>query len=452
MKNTISNILLKISGFLKRLSRLSRVFFTQNKSIIKYSSLGLVSAAAIVVIIILLSGGTLGLSFLTAPTPTETISITPSPTAVPSPTPIVHIYGNSPLVILDASEFNDSGYISQVAQEFGVQNDLPGEYLKVKPQEFIETFRIMQEAGNAPNLVIAPNNLLIELGTFEDISQINSEVLFNNAASGAVKNDRIPVALKMYGYFFRVDLLFAMSHDVPRQYDELESLGKRLRSDYAYDYLKYTEKSELLAERKDEFLSSRYGFGFPGGDVGGQLFVAQAIATQFEDGTNILHEIKNMWEEIYLPPDTVYASDSVLELAYMNDALAGVFTSGTLYERLFENSELYYSTQIKPSLGKDPVFTASVIYCAVPEGGDSEVAANFLSMLYRGGTLDKIIAQNHTAYLPISNFLNEGSPWKNAFNENSKIIYYEDDYYLQALKHIILAGEEVDAALSKSKK
>ena len=159
-----------------------------------------------------------------------------------------------------------------------------------------------------------------------------------------------------------------------------------------------------------------------------------------------------MWDELYLPPDTAYSNDSVIVQAYMNDALAGVFTSGTLYERLYENSERYYGTQIKPYLGDAAVFTANAIYCAVPEQTNAEVATNFLSMLYNGGNLDKIIAQNHTAYLPVSNFVNDGSPWKNALNEESRIIFYENDYYLQALKYIIFAGDEVDTALSKSNK
>ena len=290
------------------------------------------------------------------------------------------------------------------------------------------------------------------LGAFEDVSRINGEVLFNNAAKATLKNDRIPIALKMYGYFFRSDLLFAMSHDVPREYNELERLGKRLRSDYAYEYLRYTEESELLAERKDLFLTSRYGFGFPGGDVGGQLFAQQAMTVEFEDGSNVLYEIKYMWDEIYLPPDTAYASDGVIEQAYINDALTGVFAPATLYEQVYKYSELYSNTQVKPYLGREPVFTADVIYCAVPEGGDAEVAANFLSILYNGGNLDKIIAQNHTAYLPVSNFLNPASPWKAAMNEGSRIIYYENDYYTQVIKHIILAGEDVETALSKATK
>ena len=256
----------------------------------------------------------------------------------------------------------------------------------------------------------------------------------------------------MYGYFFRVDLLFAMSHEVPREYDEFEKLGERLRSDFAYRYLKYTEKSEILSDRADEFLTSRYGFGFPGGDVGGQLFVEQAIAYPFEDGTNILHEIKTMWDEIYLPPDTAYASDEVIEEAYLNDALVGVYSSGALYEKMLSNSQLFYNTQVKPYLGKDAVFTAHTIYCAAPESGNAEVASNFLSMLYNGGNLDKIIAQNHTAYLPISNFLNPSSPWRDALNDTSKIIFYEDDNYIQALKYIIMAGEDVENALAKSQK
>ena len=448
----MKNIFIRISGFFKRLSRLLRVFFTQKKSAIKYTLLGLASLVSIAVIIIVLSGITLDLEFLSRPTPTPTQEPTPSATPLPTVTPVAHIYGNSPLIILDASEFNDNGYVEQIAQEFGSLNDLPGQYYKVEPYEFLDTYAQMKEAGNPPNLVIAPNSLLIQLGGFEDISQINSEILFNNAAKGALKNDRIPIALKMYGYFFRVDLLFAMSHDVPREYDELEKLGKRLRSDFAYDYLKYTEENELLSERKDLFLTSRYGFGFPGGDVGGQLFIQQAIMTEFEGGANVVHEIKFMWDEVYLPPDTAYAKDSVIEQAYISDALVGVFAPATLYERLYESNEIYYNTQIKPYLGKDPVYTADVIYCAVPQGEDSEVSANFLSMLYNGGNLDKIIAQNHTAFLPVSNFLNATSPWKDALNEGNTYIYFENGYYTQVIKNIVLGGMDVESALYEAQK
>ncbi len=451
MKKTLTNILIRISGFLKRISRLFRVFFSRNKSLFKYLSMGIVATASLTTIIILLSGINLDFSFFTAqdtPKPDEAIS--PSPIPVHTATPEAHIYGDSPLIILDCSQFNDNGFIEQTAQEFGVLNDLPGEYYKVAPDKFLDTYAQLVALGNEPNLVIAPNHLLIELGGFQDISKLNNEVLFNNAAKGAVRNDKIPIALKMYGYFFRGDLLEALSLDIPQKYDELASLGNWLRSDYAYDYLKYTEKDELKAKNADKFLTSRYGFGFPGGDVGGQLFIEQAVYAQAEGGSEILYQIQNMWEEIYLPPDTAYSSDNVIINAYMNDGLACVFAPGTLYERLFENNQIYYSTQVKPYLGNTPVFTANVIYCAVPENGDSEVVASFLSLLYNGGKLDKIIAQNHTAYLPISNFLNPGSPWKDALNEGSLMLYYENDYYLQVIKHIILAGEDVESALSKS--
>ena len=175
-------------------------------------------------------------------------------------------------MILDASEFNDNDYISQKAGEFGVLNDFIGQYIKVSPSDFLETYSQMELQGNTPNLIIASNDLLLELGSFQDISSLQNEVLFNNASKVALRDDKIPIALEMYGYFFRVDLLFVMSHEVPREYSELENLGNRLRSDYAYDYLKYTEENELLSDRADEFLTSRYGFGFPGGDIGGQTF------------------------------------------------------------------------------------------------------------------------------------------------------------------------------------
>ena len=453
MKKKSSNISIRISGFFKRLARLKRVFFTQNKSAIKYTSLGTVSLAAVAVIVALLAGGTLGLESLIPDFSTPTPTASPTPVPQYSPTPVPHIYGASPLIVLDGSGLNDSGYIGQTAAYFGKQNFLEGEYIKAAPEDFLETYAQMAEQGNTPNVVIAPNDLLMQLGQFQDISSINQEVLFNGAAEQAQKSDRIPVALKMYGYFFRVDLLFAMSHEVPREYDGFEWLGKRLRSDFAYEYLRYTEENKLLSDRKDEFLTSRYGFGFPAADIGGQLFIEQAILRPYGDGTNVLHQLKTMWEEIYLPPDTPYATDGTIASAYINDALVGVFASGTLYETLLAAyPELYNNTQIKPHLSNDPVFAADAIYCAVPEGADAETAKNFLSMLYNGGNLDKLIAQNHTAYLPVSNFLNPESPWKDALNQGSRILFYENDDYIKVLKQILLASEDVDAALSTTKK
>jgi hypothetical protein len=131
----------------------------------------------------------------------------------------------------------------------------------------------------------------------------------------------------------------------------------------------------------------------------------------------------------------------------------GVFTSGELYETLLVSyPELYSNTQVKPHLSNDPVFTANAIYCAVPEDADAETAKNFLSMLYNGGNLDKLIAQNHTAYLPVSNFLNPESPWKDALNQGSRIIFYENDYYIKVLRQILMAGEDVESALSTTPK
>ncbi len=444
MKNTF----IKISGSFKRFQRRLRIFSTQNKTLIRYLFLSAVSIASIAVIVVMLSGSNLGLEMLfkTEPTPT------PAPTAIPTPeptaTPIPHIYGDEPLVILDCSEFEDEGYILKIAQEFGALNNYETQYQKVSPDDFIELYNQMVADGNTPNLVIAPNSILLELEGFEDISRLKSEVLLNNAAAGAVYDDKFPIALEMYGYYFRVDLMYVMSHEVPREYNDLENLGERLRSDFAYDYLRYDEENEQLKDRKDEFLTSRYGFGFPGGDIGGELFISQAMTSVFEDGTNVMHEIKTMWDEIYLPPDTAYASDDVIINAYMNDALVGVYTTGRLYEKLYTNPNLFNATQTKPYLSRNAVYTANVIYCAVPQGENAEVSANFLSMLYNGGNLDKIIAQNHTAYLPVSYFVNSNSPWKDALNDESKMIYYEGDSFIAALNDVIMKNKDVEEALS----
>lgn len=452
MKKVFTNTFIRIKGFAKRIIRPLRIFLTYNKSKIKYTMIAIAVSLSLAVIVIVILNSDITFKDFIKPTMKPTEAAASTPLALPTTTPIANIYGSAPLVILDASEFEDNNYISQKALEFGAQNGIDGQYVKVSPSEFLNTYENMVKEGNTPNLVIASNDLIGAIGSFEDISSLHSEILFNNASSDAVKDDKIPIALEMYGYFFRVDLLFALSHEVPREYHQLENMANRLRSDFAYDYLKYEEESELLSDRADLFLTSRYGFGFPGDDIGGQLFIQQSISTQFEDGTNILHEVKRMWDESYLPPDTAYASDSNIITAYMNDGLVGVYSSGKLYERLYENSERYYGTQIKPFLGKEAVYTANVIYCAIPQGTNFEVATNFLSILYYGGILDKIIAQNHTAFLPISNFLNDGSPWKAALGEDSKMIYFEDDYYMQTIKQIILAGEDVESALSNSNK
>lgn len=450
MKSALINFLTGIQGLIKRILRLLRVFLKQKKSIIKYVLLGIFSVAAVFLIIFLMSGEALNFSLLSSPSPTATLKITSTPTSISTATPIAHIYGNSPLVILDSSSFKDNGYIEQVAKEFNTANNLDGQYIKVDEGQFINTYKQMVLNDNTPNVVIAPNDLILQLGKLQDISKLSDEILFNKAALGALKDDKLPIALSMYGYFFRVDLLYVMTHDVPREYDKLLKMSKVMRSDNVYSHLKHSEEDEVKKDRKDEFLTSRYGFGFPGGDVGGQLFIKQAMAQQYEDETTFLHDIKYMWEELYLPPDTAYSADTNMINAFMNDALVGVFAPATLFEELIKDTDLYYNTQVKPYLGRDPIYTANVIYCAVPETGDIEVATNFLSKLYNGGNLDKIIVQNHLAYLPVSLFYNQSSPWIGALNENTKIIYYEDDVYIKALKHIILAGEDVEDALAKS--
>ena len=203
MKKNYSNSKIKFTAFSKRLSRLLRVFFTQNKSKIKYTSLVLASLASAVVIYALVSGGTLGPLLLTPNTPEPISTITPTPTQLATESPVPHIFGDAPLVVLDASDLSDSGYIAQIVQQFSSANNYSGEYRKVTPDKFLETYSQMKEAGNEPNVVIAQYNLLKEIGAFSDISAMESEVLFNNAAKGAVKPNMIPVALKNVRIFFQ---------------------------------------------------------------------------------------------------------------------------------------------------------------------------------------------------------------------------------------------------------
>ncbi len=449
MKNTMKNLRIRILGTIKRISRLVKVFFKVHKSFLKYSSIVVISLAIIVASIFIFSDVKIDLSFLKAPTPTATVAVTATPTAVATSTPLAHIYGNSQLIILDCSTFNDDGYIEQTASEFSIANDMQGSYTKVDESVFIKTYYEMVEAGNPPNVVIAPNHLIIQLGAFEDITDINKEVLFNSAAQGAVKEDKIPLALSMYGYFFRVDLLYVLSLDVPRLPQNIAKMAEKMRSDNVYDYLKYTEKNELKADRKDEFLTSRYGFGFPGGDVGGELFLQTAMDLAMKDGINFMYDVEYMWDEVHLPPDTVYARDASIVKAYMNDALCGVYAPAILFEELLNNPDLYYGTQVVPYLGSEPIYTANVTYCAIPEGSDVQVASNFLSILYHGGNVDKIITQNHIAYLPVSLFLTQNSHWTGAFSDDVQIIFYEGDPYTSALERIILADEDVESALAK---
>ena len=135
----------------------------------------------------LLAGGTLGLESLIPDLSTPTPTASPTPTPQYSPTPVPHIYGDSPLIVLDCSGLSDSGYIGQTAAYFGEQNLLEGEYIKAAPEDFLDTYAQMSEQGNTPNVVIAPNDLLMQIGQFQDISSINQEVLFNGAAQQAQK-------------------------------------------------------------------------------------------------------------------------------------------------------------------------------------------------------------------------------------------------------------------------
>lgn len=450
MINNMKNLLIRFLGFYKRFLRQLNVYINHNKTKFRYTLIGVSALSLIAVIIVLISGETLDLSNFTNPAPTVIIQITPT-LPIATATPIKHIYGDVPLVILECITFNDNDYIAKAAYEFGVQNDIEGSYTRVERNKFISTYNEMVKNENKPNVIIAPNDIIMKLGNFEDISSINDEILFNNAAKGAVKNDKIPIALAMYGYFFRVDLLYLLSFDIPHTYNDIKSLSEQMRSDNAYKYLSYKEKDKLKSEKKDEFNTSRYGFGFSGGDVGGGLFISQAIMETYEDGTNILDDVKYMWDELYLPPDTIYSTDDNMIKAYLNDALCAVFAPATLYEELFNDSELYYGTQIKPYIGSTPTYMANVIYCAIPEGSNIDVGTNFLSKLYNGGNVDKIIVQNHMAYLPISLFYNQASPWIGALNESTEVIFYENDVYLTILKHIILAGEDVETAIKKSK-
>ena len=450
MKTTLTNYLIRLLGFLKRTLRLIKVFINQNKLITKYSVIGAVFFGAAFIIIILASNSTLGLSAQLVPSPNDTALITPISTSIPTAAQAVHINGNAPLIVLDCSTINDNDYIKQTAFNFGIQNDIKVQYIKVDEKSFIETYNAMVQNNNKPNVVIAPNDLIMQLGEFEDISYINDEILFNKASKGAVRNDKIPLALSMYGYFFRADLLYLMSQQIPKKYQDILPLSETMRSDRAYSYMKDKQEDIIKAEKKDEFLTSRYGFSFAGGDVAGELFLKQAMAEVYQDNSNILHDIEFMWDELYLPPDVVYSIDENMVDAFLNDALCAVFAPAILYEKLIENQKLYYGTQIKPYLGEKPVYTANVIYCAIPDGSDVKTASSFISILYSGGNLDKIIVQNHTAILPISMFYNQSSPWIGALNEDTEIIYYENDVYINALKRIILAGESVETAVSKS--
>lgn len=448
MKNSLINFLIRSIGAFKRSIRRRKVFSKQNSKAITYTTLGAVSLVAVTVIIILIFGGNLELPSL--PKPSPKVEETPIPTSTPTSIPVSHIYGESPLVVLDCSSINDSDFIRQTVEAFGQDNNIESQYIKVSQGDFKQTYKNMKEAGNAPSVVIAPHHLITMIGELENISDVSQEVLFNKVAQGALKDDMIPLALSMYGYFFRTDLLYTMSQDMPRGYSDIVKIAESMRSDKAYKYLTTREKDKNKKDKKDLFKTSRYGFGFSGGDVGGALFIEQALTSQQNDDNNILHNIKYLWDEIYLPPDTVYSLDSSIEKSFLNNGLCSVFAQGTLYEELASRNDIDFS--VKPYIGTQPIYSTNVIYCSVPENSDVEVATNFLSVLYNGGKLDKLIVQNHTAFLPVSNFYNPNSPWIGAFNEKSQIIYYEKDVYLSTLKHIILAGEDVKKAIDITQK
>ncbi len=206
MKTSITNFLIRVLGFQKRIFRLIRVFLKQNISIFNYVLLGTLSVCLVAVslFVVLNNPATIkpaeNTSQITA-TQSSAIENTQSPTVAPTSTPVAHIYGNSPLIVLDCSSFNDNSYIEQVANEFGVINDIQGQYVKVHESQFVSTFNSMVSEGNAPNVVIAPNDILVKLGVFEDVTQVSSQITFNSAAVNAIRNDRVPLALEMYAYF-----------------------------------------------------------------------------------------------------------------------------------------------------------------------------------------------------------------------------------------------------------
>jgi hypothetical protein len=447
MKNTLTNFLIRTIGAIKRSIRRRKVFRQQHSKAILYTTLSTVSLIAVTIIIVLINGSNLKFPEL----PKRTPKVEASPTPLPSPTsaPVSHIYDEAPLIVLDCSELNDNGFIYQTVSSFGQQNDLKSQYIKVSQNDFLKTYKSMTEANNTPSVIIAPSHLIGKLGELHNISNVGQEVLFNKVAQGALKEDKIPLALSMYGYFFRTDLLYIMSQDIPRTYHDLSGIAESMRSDKAYKYLSTKEHDNNKKSKLSLFETSRYGFGFSGSDIAGELFIEQAMTEQIND-KNILNDIKFMWDEIYLPPDTVYSLDSNIEKSFLNDGLCSAFAPGTLYEKLTERNDMDFS--IKPYIGSRPIYCTNVIYCAVPKNSNLETATNFLSMLYNGGTLDKIIVQNHTAFLPVSNFYNENSPWIGAFNQQSEIIYYENDVYLSVLKHIILAGEDIKKAIEITQK
>jgi ABC-type glycerol-3-phosphate transport system substrate-binding protein len=300
MKNTLINCFIRLIGSLKRSIRRRKIFGKQHSKAILYTSLSTVSIVAVTIIIVLINGGNLGGT--TSTTPAPKLEISPSPSPSPTAIPVVHI-DKAPLVVLDCSQIDDNDFILQTVDSFGKQNNIESKYTKVSEDDFIKTYRSMAKSNNTPSVVIAPSHIIKELGELQNISDVSREVLFNKVAQGALKDDMMPLALSMYGYYFRTDLLYILSQDMPRTYHNILDIAESMRSDKAYKYLTRKEKDKNKKNKKDLFETSRYGFGFSGGDIGGELFIEQAITEQIDD-KNILHDIKFMWDELYLPPDT----------------------------------------------------------------------------------------------------------------------------------------------------
>lgn len=347
--------------------------------------------------------------------------ITTEPTATVKPTaatpsPIAHIYGHEPLIILDCSKIIDNDIFKDICEDINAENNTEGIYIK-SDKNLEDAYSLCLSKDIMPTVIIAANSQLDKLRVeYIDISEYADSLNLNSKAREAVTKDYLPFSLLMYGYYVREDIIHELDLYAVRLYDDILSSAQELKSQ-----------------------DGRYGMGVAANGIGAQMILVQMDKYFDDDGETSLFIFNELFDELLLPPDMGYWDDSFPQKAYINDACAMVYSDGYLLDELKTNhADLYSVTNVISYLNNDKTFCAQPISSAVLEGGNAEIAYEFMNRAY--DKIDKIIIGYNIGMLNVGMEKNTTSPFKNALKESSDVLLFHSSMDNSMIIDIIFHG------------
>lgn len=301
------------------------------------------------------------------------------------------------LIVLDASGIDDGGYFEELADIINAEIAQKGRYVRCLPGELPEVYAKLASQGQKPNVVMGPDGLVAAIGGLADISGVYGQLYFNEAADRCVTKTTLPLALSMYAYYFRMDIMHDMRVYVPRSYGQL------------------SEASALIAAKNSQLRA----FAFEPGTEGCQLMLQQMVRPKGSDIYECINMLSEMRARELLLED--FEGGGAIARSLKEGSAVMAFAPGDLYAQLLPDRELRELVQVKPWLGNDESYTASVISCAITAGPGYEAAQRYLVRLFREG-IDPIIVDRNPQLVNPGMEYSLDSPWAGVLTNGESLI------------------------------